>query len=255
MAGERIVLLARHGESTRLLYHALAARFDAQVVLEQPPSALALLRARARRMGWPQVLGQLLFLLLVAKPMAIRSRGRRARIAQEHGCSIAALPQQAVARVGSVNTQACWDAVRALQPRAVVINGTRILSKRAIAELGAPILNTHVGITPLYRGVHGAYWALAQGDPEHCGVTVHLVDAGVDTGAILHQATVRPTREDDFTTYPTLQMAVGAKLLVKAVQEVLDGTAAPRAATGESRRWNHPTLWAYLRNRVLKGVR
>jgi hypothetical protein len=50
-------------------------------------------------------------------------------------------------------------------------------------------------------------------------------------------------------------MAVGAKLLVQAVQEVIDGTAAPRAATGESRRWNHPTLWAYLRNRLLKGVR
>ena len=46
----------------------------------------------------------------------------------------------------------------------------------------AVFLNTLAGITPSYRGVHGAYWALVQRQPDACGVTVHLVDAGIDTG-------------------------------------------------------------------------
>ena len=40
----------------------------------------------------------------------------------------------------------------------------------------------HAGITPQYRGVHGGYWAVVNNDPEHCGVTIHFVDKGIDTG-------------------------------------------------------------------------
>lgn len=255
MAGERIVLLARDGASSRLLFHALASRFDAHAVLEQPPGIASLLRSRAKRLGWWTVMGQLLFILLVAKPLSLFSRGRRARILQAHGCSDAPIPEDRITRASSVNKPDCWEAVKRLGPQVVVINGTRILSQRAIAALGVPIVNTHVGITPMYRGVHGAYWALAQRDPEHCGVTVHLVDAGVDTGAILQQAIIRPTAEDDFTTYPSLQMAAAVPLLLRAIEEVIAGTAQPLVPEGPSRRWNHPTLWAYLRNRVMRGVR
>ena len=111
------------------------------------------------------------------------------------------------------------------------------------------------GITPMYRGVHGAYWALVQDDRAHCGVTVHHVDAGVDTGYILHQAVIQPTAADNFSTYPTLQMVSGSKLMVKAVREVIDGTTIPRKPEGSDRRWEIPTLWQYLRNRSRSGVR
>ena len=154
-----------------------------------------------------------------------------------------------------MNDPATWELVRSLAPRAVVINGTRILSQHTITALGVPILNTHVGITPMYRGVHGAYWALVHDDRAHCGVTVHHVDAGVDTGYILHQAVIQPTAADNFSTYPTLQMVSGSKLMVKAVREVIDGTTIPRKPEGSDRRWEIPTLWQYLRNRSRSGVR
>jgi methionyl-tRNA formyltransferase len=43
----------------------------------------------------------------------------------------------------------------------------------------------HAGITPRYRGTHGGYWVLLNNDPGHCGVTIHLVDPGIDTGSIV----------------------------------------------------------------------
>ena len=55
-----------------------------------------------------------------------------------------------------------------------------------------PVLNYHAGITPKYRGMNGGYWALATGDAGNFGATVHLVDAGVDTGGVLHQVRGRP---------------------------------------------------------------
>ncbi|HEX8349388.1 MAG TPA: formyl transferase, partial [Hymenobacter sp.] len=118
-----------------------------------------------------------------------------------------------------------------------------------------PFLNTHAGITPLYRGVHGGYWALANNDAAHCGVSVHLVDAGIDTGGIIAQALIRPEPEDNFSTYPLLQVIAGMPLLKEAVRAALAGTIQLRPAPeGTSRLWSHPTLAEYKANRRRSGV-
>lgn len=252
---ERVVLLARKSTATAILYHALAPHFDVHVVYEQPPSTRALLRLRIKRLGWWKVFGQVLFQLIVAKPQAQRATARQRAILQDQGASDAPIPVERTSTCGSVNREDCWQVVKELQPKVVVINGTRILSARTIGALGVPVLNTHVGITPMYRGVHGAYWALVQGDAAHCGVTVHLVDEGIDTGAVLYRTTIAPTASDNFSTYPTLQMVAGSALMVKAVGEVIAGTARPVIPEGASARWYHPTLWTYWCNRIFKGVR
>src|SRR5690606_24425483 len=94
--------------------------------------------------------------------------------------------------VPSVNATQCIDLVQKIEPDIVVVNGTRIISKKVLDAVPVSFINTHVGITPKYRGVHGAYWALACGDTDNCGVTVHLVDKGIDTGGILKQAVIAP---------------------------------------------------------------
>lgn len=255
MPVDQIVLVARQGGSTNILYHALAARFHTRVIIEAPPSKWKLARWRAKRVGWIRVAGQLLFQFLVAAPQQRRSAMRRAAIVAGAGCSTAPPPTSQVSRTPSVNSMDCRSQIAALRPLAVVINGTRILSNDTLAAMRVPVLNTHAGITPKYRGVHGAYWALVNGDPDHCGVTVHLVDEGVDTGGILHQALIRPGPQDNFSTYPTLQMVAGSQLLCQAVQEVIAGTARVIEGPAESRRWYHPTLWEYGVNRITKGVR
>jgi methionyl-tRNA formyltransferase len=49
---------------------------------------------------------------------------------------------------------------------------------------GGQILNLHPGRLPYYRGVRPINWALRNGDRTH-GLTIHQVDAGVDTGPIV----------------------------------------------------------------------
>ena len=51
-----------------------------------------------------------------------------------------------------------------------MINGTRIISKATLGCVPAVFINTHVGITPTYRGVHGGYWSLVEGERARCGV-------------------------------------------------------------------------------------
>lgn len=254
MEAERVVLVGREEESTHILFHALAARFNTTLIYEEAPSRLRLVRWRAKRLGWGRVLGQVLFQLLIARPMYRASSAQREAIIRHAGVSTPP-PLGPVANTPSVNSEDLLSKLRELAPQVVVINGTRILSARTLAALNVPVLNTHAGITPRYRGVHGAYWALVNRDPDHCGVTVHLVDTGIDTGAILYQETIAPSARDNFTTYPLLQVVAGSRLLCKAVEDVLHDRVSPVQGPAGSVRWHHPTLWQYLYHRVVHGVR
>jgi methionyl-tRNA formyltransferase len=117
--------------------------------------------------------------------------------------------------------------------------------------VGAPFINLHAGITPLYRGVHGGYWALAEGRPELAGTTVHLVDDGIDTGAVLAQACFRAGPADSFATYPYLHLAAGLPHLLDAVAAALRGALRPQPHPAlPSRLRTHPTFWQYARMRL-----
>jgi methionyl-tRNA formyltransferase len=183
------------------------------------------------------------------------SRRRREEILQQAGLVARRPAERIVTRVSSINDPAAMAALRDLAPRVVVVGGTRIISRAVLDATPATFLNMHAGITPRYRGVHGGYWALACGDAEHCGVTVHVIDPGVDTGDIVAQSRIEPSARDNFATYPYLQLVAGLPLLVDAVRAALDDRLARTSASGPSRQWYHPTARRYLGTWLRTGVR
>ena len=159
-----------------------------------------------------------------------------------------------VYRVSSANSAEAIALLRSLRPEVIVVNGTCILKRRVLKSLDCPFINTHLGITPAYRGVHGGYWALASGDIDNFGATVHLVDAGVDTGDVIDQVRCRPSPEDDFFTYPTVQLQAALAAVIDAVSAAREGKLRTRRAEGFSRQWYHPTLWGYFWHGLRRGV-
>lgn len=91
--------------------------------------------------------------------------------------------------------RAAWDealaaAVRAHRPDLVVSAGfMRILGPGFLSGIGCPVINTHPALLPSFPGARPVREALAHG-VKITGATVHLVDAGVDTGPILAQEAV-----------------------------------------------------------------
>ncbi len=92
--------------------------------------------------------------------------------------------------------RAAWDvalteAVAAHEPDLVVSAGfMKILGPAFLARFGGRMINTHPALLPAFPGAHGGR---ATRWPTACtvtGSTVHLVDAGVDTGPILAQEAV-----------------------------------------------------------------
>lgn len=253
---KKVVILAGPGESTDILFHALDAEFGVhRIIVETPVSQQQLLKRRAQKLGYATVAGQILFKLLVAVPLSRSSQHRLRAIKKEAQLDDRAIPESRVTRVPSINSPECIAQLQTLQPDVIVVNGTRIIAKKVLTSVPCKFINTHAGITPLYRGVHGGYWALANQDPQHCGVSVHLVDPGIDTGDIIAQALIYPTSEDNFVTYPMLQLAAGLPLLKQAVRDALvHEIRLQPAPAGVSKLWSHPTLVEYLKNRR-NGVR
>jgi len=251
--GARIALLCTPCRATNVLFHALSARFGAPVVIAERPVARAeLVKRRVKRLGVVHVAGQLAFQTLVSPYLARRGRARNAEILRLAGLSEAPVPESAVRAVSSVNSPEAREALRAARPDVVVVSGTRIIGRETLGAVDAPFVNLHAGITPRYRGVHGAFWALAEGRPELAGATVHLVDTGIDTGAVIAHAPVSPTVADSFATYPTLQLVAGVPPLLAAVEDLLAGRRpeGPRIANEHAALRYHPTLWEYAAARL-----
>lgn len=244
MSKAKVVILATEGVTTNLLYNGLSSDFDVvKVIIESRQSKVQLFKKRVKRLGLMKVLGQAAFLLIV-RPF-IPSRQKRIKaILNEKKVSDSEIPSSKIKKVENVHD---LHSLHQIQADFIVINGTRILKKDLIQSAPCPIVNIHVGITPKYRGVHGGYWALRNQEPELFGVTLHFVDAGIDTGNVIAQKVCQPTAQDNFKTYPILQYASGVQLLLKHGHSIVSGTVESKAPmSNESQLWYHPTIWEYL---------
>jgi folate-dependent phosphoribosylglycinamide formyltransferase PurN len=254
----QVVLLAGPGDTTDIVANWLDKQIShVTVITEDPQSRVQLTRRRIKRIGWVRTLGQVFFVAIAMPVLRIRGQRRRHQILSESSLNDTVRPPDL--HVDSVNSSQTIEILAGLEPRVIVVNGTRIISSRVLDSITCPIINTHAGLTPRYRGVHGGYWALAEGHPEEVGTTVHLVDSGIDTGQILAKARFDTSPADSIVTYPYLHLAAGLPLLSDLVRAVLDGQKlAPvgeNPPAAESRLFTHPTFWGYLRLWATRGVR
>ena len=107
-----------------------------------------------------------------------------------------------------------------------------------------------MGITPQYRGVHGGYWSLVCDDEKNFGVTIHKVDKGVDTGDIIYQDNITITKQDNFSTYPYIQIGVAIPLIKSALNDIVNNNLRTfNKHNVKSNLYYHPTRFRYIYNR------
>ena len=256
MDKKRIILLCDSSELSEVVYNYIDELYGIDyVIVDNAVSKSTMIKRRAKKLGWLKVIGQLLFILLVSKPLSLCPRGRIQQILRENGLSNKPIPEEKRMCGYSINDEQVIQKLKELNPDLILVNGTRIISKKVLQSVTCSFINMHVGITPKYRGVHGMYWALVNRDYENCGVTVHYIDEHIDTGDVIYQATVTGTPKDNFCTYPYLQVCEGARLFAKAIEDYFSGRIKTIDGTAESHLWSHPTLWQYLRFRIGRGVK
>ena len=151
--------------------------------------------------------------------------------------------------VANFHTDDAIGLMRAADPDLGVIYGTNIIKESAfsIPRLGS--INLHQGLAPFYRGGPPVFWELFNGEPE-IGITVHFVDAKVDTGEIVLQETVPLVYDyahkldyDSFIAeFSDSIRERSADLVAESVRFIAQGTAQPRSQdTTLGKRYRLPT--------------
>ncbi|HWM58515.1 MAG TPA: phosphoribosylglycinamide formyltransferase [Pseudonocardia sp.] len=127
-----------------------------------------------------------------------------------------------VTRLGEHPDRAAWDkalteAVTAHEPDLVVSAGfMKILGPTFLERFAGRVVNTHPALLPAFPGAHAVADAVAHG-VKVTGCTVHLVDAGVDTGPIVAQQAVTVAPDEDVDTLHERIKVVERRLLVDVV--------------------------------------
>lgn len=121
--------------------------------------------------------------------------------------------------------RAAWDravaeSIAVFRPDLVVSAGfMRILGGATLGRFPDRVVNTHPALLPAFPGAHGVRDALAYG-ARVTGCTVHVVDAGVDSGPIIAQAAVEVRPGDDEASLHERIKVVERALLVEWVGRI-----------------------------------
>ena len=135
-----------------------------------------------------------------------------------------------VVEPGRFATREAWaDALLAnikhFDPDLVVLAGfMKILPPNFVAALSPNLINTHPSLLPEFKGAHAVRDALAAG-ATRTGVTIHVVDEGVDTGPHLAQAEVQILPGETEAALHERIKVVERELLVDVVKQFAESKA------------------------------
>jgi folate-dependent phosphoribosylglycinamide formyltransferase PurN len=110
---------------------------------------------------------------------------------------------------------------------------THIIHKDVIDEYKYNnLINLHISYLPYNRGSHPNFWAFHDGTPS--GVTIHLVDSGIDTGEILLQKKCKfdITQETFKSTYNKLIIEI-ENLFKSNYENILYGRIKPKKQSSQ----------------------
>lgn len=225
----RVVLLTgtqpQHRYVAREFVNAFGASLAAIVVAEPPKKSFASeIRRNLRRYTFRQILSRL------AARVYNRLTQREARRAQSYDENLfpfgngGRMPGESVLRtVPGHNSEACLALLRDLQPDIIAVYGTNVIREPVMRLARVAIVNMHTGISPRYRGADCVFWPLHNEEPEWIGVTIHRLDAGLDSGAILSIARPDISPTDDEDSLFCKCVVVGSSEYVRIVRALMTG--------------------------------
>ncbi len=141
--------------------------------------------------------------------------------------------------------------IKELNPEIVIsYNYSHIVKEDVIDLLGDKIINMHCSLLPWNKGASPNIWSFIEDTPK--GVTIHVLEKGLDTGRLLLQEEVTFDEETETlaSSYNKLQETI-VNLLVSNLEDILDGNIVPTEQKGEGSYHRTSDLKALLNGREI----
>ena len=88
---------------------------------------------------------------------------------------------------GDINREDIVQEIKDLNPDVIVSYGCSLIKSSLLDDFEGRFMNIHLGLSPYYRGAGTNYWPFVEKEVHLVGTTFMYIDAGVDTGNIIHQ--------------------------------------------------------------------
>ncbi len=88
---------------------------------------------------------------------------------------------------GDINSDQIVEEIINLNPDLLICYGSSLIKSNLLEIFNKKFLNVHLGLSPYYVGSGTNTWPLINFEPEYVGATFMYIDAGIDTGDIIHQ--------------------------------------------------------------------
>ena len=126
------------------------------------------------------------------------------------------------------------DLLKVMAPDAIVVVAFGQILPKVILDLPKyGCVNVHASLLPKYRGAAPIQWAVIDGEKES-GVTTMMMDVGLDTGDMLEQKVIPLDEKETGGSLFDKLSEVGARLLIRTLEELEDGTAQFEKQPAES---------------------
>ena len=98
-----------------------------------------------------------------------------------------------------------------------------LIRKEILDNTKIPIINLHISYLPWNRGAHPNFWAFFDSTP--AGVSIHLVDEGIDTGPIIAQKLIKfDTENFNFKETYLILINEVEKLFLENLDQIINET-------------------------------
>jgi len=123
--------------------------------------------------------------------------------------------------------------IRAKEPDVIVVAAlAKSFPQQSSESPPHGCLNVHASLLPRYRGAAPIPAAILNGDPE-TGITIILMDEGLDTGPIVARKAIPISPEDTAGTLEEKLSRLGAELLLEILPAWVEGKIKPLPQEGE----------------------
>ena len=112
------------------------------------------------------------------------------------------------------------DRLRKFGPDLIITCGFSIILPESVITLPRiGCINVHTALLPRHRGPNPCAWVVLNGDTES-GVTIHVTESGIDTGAILAQGQFTVTSTESSMDVYLGSCAMTADMIVEVVDDI-----------------------------------
>jgi methionyl-tRNA formyltransferase len=158
-----------------------------------------------------------------------------------------------VATCADQNSSRALAQLKAWSADLAIFTGGNILREETLKSFRIGVLNSHLALLPEIRGMSSPEWSLLCGVP--VGITIHLMDSGIDTGPIVLRREFTVAGEcSSLVDLRNRMIAAGIELIAEAVSGFDRGDIATAPQANREVRYRESDSQFFVMHQRLKAV-